>query len=202
MNSMTGRGILGFSLGIGLLLSSCSSGTTVRKDPEAKLTAYHTYNWVTQDQVNELKLTNPKIDFIAGSVRVIRKEAEEGAIKAAIDESLRKQGFVLNAGSSAGARPDFYVTYYGKAKNDDWVSTWTGSTPAVGNVPLVIFPDYNRESARTFHDGVVYLTVYDAKTQKPAWTGNASSSDFERRLEGPELLAAIDRLTKSFKDSA
>jgi len=193
-----GTALLGFSFSVGLLHSACSSGPTVRKDREINLSNYRTYQWVSQEHVEELHLLDPKINYLASTVRVTRNEADEERIKAIVDESLRKQGF----GPSGGAPPDFYVTYYKQAKNEDWVSTWSGFTTSIDDVPVVIFPDYSRAGARGYREGVAYLTIYDAETQKPAWTGNLTASTFQEPLEGRELSASVDLLTESLKESA
>ncbi len=192
------RAALGISLGLALFPGCSSSGPIVREDTSTAFSSYRSFQWVTQNQIQELKLVDPRIDYITDQARIVERPAQEQRVKPLIEAALKKQGYVL----SQEARPDFYVTYYGKAKNDDWVSTWAGSTPAVDNVPVIIFPYYSRESTRTHREGVVYLTIYDARTQKPVWTGSISNMNFEHGLDGPALSAAIDQLTREFKESA
>jgi hypothetical protein len=181
-----------------VVLTSCSSGPIVREDPKADRTVYRTYQWVGQDQVSELNLSNPDIDFLSGQTRIVNRPEVEARVKKQVDADLQGRGFVLASGSP----PDFYVTYYGKAKDDDWISTWNGLTPTANQVPVIIFPGYKQESTGTYRDGAVYLTFYDAKSKKPSWAGSVIDASYGKDFDQPALVAAVDSLVKSFAESA
>jgi hypothetical protein len=101
-------------------------------------------------------------------------------------------------------KPDFYVTYYGKARDRDWISTWSGRTPTKNRVPVVIFPNYDETAipALQHQEGLVYFVVYDAKTRMPAWSGAISQSDPNPDFSSPQTEAAIDKLIDEFRNSA
>jgi hypothetical protein len=189
---------LGFAVSA-VLACACSTGpVSSYKDTSAPLASYHTFQWLTQADADRLKLQNPKFDYLAGTARIVRRPELEARVRPEIEKRLEKDGFE----ASVGGTPDFYVTYYGKAKDEDWVSSWQGATLTINNVPVVIFPNFNQDYAYQFREGIIYLVIYDPKTRKPAWTGKLQSEKFGPHFESPEITAAVDQLADNFKASA
>jgi hypothetical protein len=170
----------------------------VKKDSEIELARYHTFQWLTQNQVRELRLEDPYTnDVTSAPVRVVIRPELESRIRPLVEADLRTQGLV----SSRSTPPDFYVTYYGKAKNEDWVSSWSGITPGIWRTPVVIFPNYSLGAARDSRDNVVYLTFYDRRTKRPAWTGSIDRSNYGKSLDDATLSSEINDLTRAFQKS-
>lgn len=175
-------------------VSACASGPDVRKDTGVDLAGYHTFRWLSESEARELRLADPVIDGPTSEpVRIITRPALEERLRPLIEARLNAEGFR----ASNDGNPDFFVTFYGKSKDDDWVSSWSGSTPALVHVPLVVFPHYDSSGARDFREGVVYLVIYDSHTKKPAWTG----SIYRRKYPEGAFSAEVDDLVSAFRRS-
>jgi hypothetical protein len=178
---------------------SCSSAPTrSTKAPDTHVSQYRTYKWIGQTEADQLRLQNPPIDFMAGSVKITRRPTIEDKIRSKTEESLKKKGYR----PSESEPPDFFVTFYGKAKNEDWISSWEGFTQSAYGVPIVISPNFDRELSRKYQEGVAYLTFYDAKTTKPTWTGTISSSEFGPKFGDVKVASAIDNLITEFSGTS
>jgi hypothetical protein len=155
---------------------------------------YKTYQWVTQPEAAYLNLQNPPtVDFVLGSSDITRRPDIEPGLISTVDQELQAKGFTLTT-----ANPDFYVTIFGRAKNSDWVSTWQGSAPSVDNVPIIMYPGYDRGQARTYRDGMIVLVFYDAKTRKPAWTGVMAGVLQKRSVDLASVQKDLTQLIKDF----
>lgn len=184
-------------IGLGVLGSACSSVLS-QKDPTAPMEQYKTYRWVNQSDAKNLNLENPNVEYMTGSTKVTQNPGLEKRIRPVIDQRFEQDGYhQLQTGT-----PDFFVSYYGKAKDRDWVSTWTGNTLTENNVPIVIFPGFNRRFANKYQEGTVYLVIYDAHSKSPAWSGNINRSDFGPDFGGSQTVAAVDQLVDQFKQDA
>jgi hypothetical protein len=144
------------------------SASPIREDQDrrADRSHYQTYQWISTSDVKTLRLDDPNIDYVTGYSHIARRPDIELQLQIPVDRQLQAKGYRL-----AEHNPDFYVTFYGRSKSGDWVSTWDGRAPSVNDVPVVIFPDYDRSEARRYRDGTLLLVLYDAKTTRPAWTG-------------------------------
>ncbi len=174
-------------------LSACSSVTTTH-DSRVNLAKYHTYQWVTQAESRDLNLQNPPtIDFIVGVTRITRRPDIEGQLQASVDKDMKMRGFAL-----ASANPDFYVTYFGRAKDQDWVSTFEGQVPSVDNVPIIAYPGLDRAQARTYRDGTIMLVFYDAKTKAASWNGSITGVLTQKGVDVATVERNLLDLTREF----
>src|SRR6185295_19350207 len=154
--------------------------------------------WVTQNEVAALRLQDPKVDYVVGSTDVQTRSDLEPQIRDLIDRGLQRQGFKL----ITSGKPDFYVTFYKKAKNEKWASTWAGDTRAINDTPLVIFPGYDRDLANRARDGDFYVTFYDPHTQMPSWAGRVAITDEGPKLGTIEADQAVAKLITEFRKAA
>lgn len=178
--------------------TACSTGEIEsQKDPNVDMARYRTYAWLTQEDAKQLDLENPKIDYIAGAVRVVQKPEIEQKIRDVVETDLRKQGFQ----PAQSGNPDFYVTFYGKAKNEDWVSSWHGFTAGVQNIPIVMYPDLERASAFRYQEGTLLVVFYDPKTRRPAWTGSIFGVLSGQAVNEAQVATSLKLLIQDFKKS-
>jgi hypothetical protein len=196
MKSIAG-GILLLS-SLSLLAGGCSTmGVDSKRDTRIDVSRYKTYQWVTNSEARQLNLDNPKqIDYMTGFAKLKQRKDVEPQLKGSIDQELKRQGYSEVSGS-----PDFYVTYFGKAKDQDWISTWSGSVPSIGNIPLIMYPGFNQTVARTYRDGDLLLVFYDAKTKSPAWTGVMSGALSKQQVNLGTVTADLGQLVGEFKAS-
>lgn len=181
-----------------ILWGGCSSPTGSMRDHSVDLSKYHTYAWLNQDASIRLRLSDPNTDYVIMKwIKVTQRPELEAQVRPVIEKNLQKNGFFPALGNQ---KPDFYVTFYAKAKDEDWVSTWTGITPGV-NAPVIIFPDYDRSKDYQYVDGMVYLTFYDSESKKPVWSGRANTAAFGPARE-PAIEAAVNQLVEEFKKAA
>lgn len=189
---------LGFAaLGaLGILIQSCSSSPLRTAEADgAQIGSYKTYQWLTPEVANDMKFDRVQPMYISALAEVHRDTSIESQVRAEIEQGLRKDGYQ----PSTDRMPDFYVTFYGKAKDGRWISSWEGTTPSLYDVPVVIFPDFEtKKMTRSYRDGTVYLVVYDAKTRKPAWTGEIQAGRFETGERKQEIVKAIHELVDKF----
>jgi hypothetical protein len=182
-----------------LLTVGCSSGpVSSSKDPGADLAKYHSYRWISPAEAKDLRLDNPSIEYVTGGVRIVQRPQIEDKLRPAVEKELKQNGFVP---ASEGA-PDFFVTYYGKSKGDEWVSTWAGLAPGIDNVPVVIFPGYDRSQTRDYREGTVFLTFYDARSKNPAWTGRFQSEKLSPNIDDQKLAKSVALLISEFQKSS
>jgi len=182
--------------GVTLLFASACSSSPVRtlSDPKADVSHYKTYRWVADPEAKLLQLENPPfIDYVIGSSPIRRRPDIEGQIKDSIDQQLEAKGFKQD-----GQNPDFFVAYYGRAKDQDWESTWRGYAPSVENVPIIMYPDYSRSEARTYRDGTILIVFYDSKTKRPSWTGEMTGVLQKQGVDVATLSRDAGALTKDF----
>jgi hypothetical protein len=186
---------LGILLGVAIAAGCSAPAVETRRDDQVDLSRYKTYQWLSEGDAKALKLDNPtQVDFITGYSTVKRRADLEPRLKTVVDDKLKAMGF-----SAALGGPDFFVTYFGKAKDEDWVSTFNGRVPSIENVPLVMFPGFDRSAAHAYVEGTLLLVFYDPRTKSPVWTGSMS-----RALEGKELnlgtvTAALERILSEFE---
>jgi uncharacterized protein YceK len=190
--------VLGTLASILIFWSGCSSQTLSSKDRNVDLSKYRTYKWISESDADYLNLHNPNYKYPIAYMTVERKPAFEEKVRARVEEDLDNRGFTEATTES----PDFYVTYYGKAQDQNWVTSWSGRTPNIADVPIVIFPDLNPSQARNHIDGTVYLVFYDARTKKAAWTGKFRNEDFGQNINDTEIATAVDELVSAFQSSA
>jgi hypothetical protein len=134
---------------------------------EALLRRGRTFQWLGQAEAAELRLSNPPVDYMGGTVRIERDPDLDSRLRPKVEESLRRKGFRPVTQGMA----DLFVTFYVEQKDGDWSSSWDGSTVGVENVPIVMFPDFDKALARRYSAGNVYLVLYDVESKRPVWTG-------------------------------
>ena len=182
----------------GGMFGGCSSSALSAKDSSTDLSKYRTYKWITESDADYLNLHNPNYKFPVAYMTVERKPEIEEKVRDRVEADLDNRGFTEATTES----PDFYVTYYGKARDQNWVTSWSGRTPNIADVPIVIFPDLNPSQARDHIDGTVYLVFYDARTKRAAWTGRFRNSDFGPEINDSEITSAVDELVSEFQSAA
>lgn len=194
------RAALLLSLGMAILASGCSGPTLqTEKDSNAKIADYRTYSWVTPDTVGVLRLDNPPIDYLTGGSRIVERKDIERQVMPVIDQSLGQNGFTL----ATSGTPDFYVTYYGKAPDEDWVSTWNGYVPSVNNVPVIMYPGYEESATRSYREGSIVIVIYDTRSRKPAWSGTILEVlKPQDEVDQNAVTASIGELMGEFKRTA
>jgi hypothetical protein len=194
------NGFFSFVAGIGItqvLLWGCSTVKTT-EDRASSVASYQRYSWLNQDDANQLNLKNPDIQYMAGEVHITQNPDIDNKIRPLIEKELNKQGWI----KTEQEVPDVYVTYYGKTKDGQWVSTWSGSTPAVNQVPVVIFPNFRQDRAHQFREGQVFITLYDTKTKKAAWTTSVLSQKYGLQLDEKDVATAINDMLKDLPRSS
>jgi hypothetical protein len=179
--------------------ASCASPPVQSyKDDDARLEAGQTFHWLTPGDATSLKLEDPGIDYMASTVLVKQRPEIEDKVRPMIEEALVNEGYKLDPGGT----PDLYVTFFTKSKDQEWVSSWTGSTPGVDNIPLVISPDLNRSLLTKFRDGSVYLVLYSRASRTPVWTGVDSELKQAKHLTQTDIMNGIDRLMSELRKSS
>ena len=170
---------------------------SVKQDPQADTSRYRTYRWVGEPEAQFLHLDNPNIDYLSRSSKIERRLDVEPQLKEVVNRELVTRGMTETSGL-----PDFYVTYYGKTKDENWVSTWTGSTPSINNVPVIMYPDFDRASARSYLEGSLLLVFYDANSRRPAWTGTMPNVLEGKQVKLETVTARLGELVQEFKSTA
>lgn len=176
-------------------LSCASKAVWNTSDNSVNTTQYRTYQWITPAIARDMKLSDPKLDYVIMNwINVVRRPDISAKVEEVVSADLDEKGY----GRAKDGKPDFYITFYAKQKDDDWLSSWAGNTPGI-IAPVVIFPYYSRAQSQENLDHVVYLTVYDGKSLKPVWTGRANTKLFGDSFGEKEMVAASDRLITDFK---
>jgi hypothetical protein len=180
-------------------LTNCSSPSTqTQRDSSVPISSYRLYQWIGQDEAKKLNLKDPNVNYMASQVKVERRPGVEPQIRNEVEENLQENGF---RPVPPGEQPDFYVTYYIRERDQTWVSTWEGKTPAFNDTPLVVFPGLSRNQAYQYRDGTLVLVAYDPKTKLPAWNGSALSlmtpEGFDTKKAKADLHNLIQELRKS-----
>jgi hypothetical protein len=189
------------SFGLLILISSCS-GKQVDKQRDTNVDTgrYKTYRWVSQDDARYLSLRDPNTNQpVQAWVNVTQRPQTEERVRQVVENDLQQYGYT----PQPGGLPDFFVTYYSQARDKEWLSSWTGITLAFQGAPLVIFPNFDMHKAMEFRPGMAYVVIYDAKTKRPAWTGeviDAISPTGE--VNAPVVTARIQELIGKFKSTA
>lgn len=180
-------------------LLACS-GSPVRSysDKDIHPAKGQSFRWLTQEDADNLKLQDPKVDYVTSSVKVEQRPAMEEKLKPEIEKSLAEQGYVKDE----TGQPELLVTFFAKTKDQDWVSSWKGFTPGIENVPVVIFPDFDKGLARSYRDGVVYIVLYSSRTKAPVWTGVDTGLATKQIVSEADIMASIDRLMSELKATA
>jgi hypothetical protein len=183
-----------------LTLSACAtSEVQSHKEENAKITPGQTFQWLTPDVADFLKLHDPHVDYVTSFVHVMQRPEIEGNLRPMVENALIKVGYKLDT----GLEPDLYVTFYAKAKDQDWVSSWNGNTPGINDVPIVVSPDYDRELLYRFREGNIYLVLYNRKSKAPVWTGVDMSLRDVKVLKYSDIQTGINRLvTELRKDTS
>lgn len=185
-----------FAAGVCFLWGCASGPLRDETDPEVKLTKYHSYRWLSDDEARTLKLDAPKVDYFTDSITVDRDNELDGRVHQAMDRQLQATGYR----AVSEGKPDFYVSYYVKQPDDTWLSSWRGITSAINETPVVIFPDFDRSKISTYRKGQVYLVFYDARTRRPAWTGIAMSQAFGPAEDLSKVEPIIASLMGEYRD--
>jgi hypothetical protein len=179
-----------------LALVGCAApAVETTRDAAMDVAHYRTFAWIDGDAARRLRLDNPAgIDFVTGYTSIVRRPEIEPDLKASVERELHSRGFTENA-----EHPDFYVTFYGKAKDEDWVSTWSGRTPSIENVPLIMYPNLDRAAARAYREGSLLLVFYDPRTRKPAWTGSIANALSGKKVDLSTVTADLGSLVAEFR---
>ncbi|MGZ3697252.1 MAG: DUF4136 domain-containing protein [Bdellovibrionota bacterium] len=195
---MTRNRRIGLTLATCLAFSCAMETVAVRQDSKADISKYKTYQWVSDADAKSLQLSNPKINYIVGASKVVRRPAIEPRIKASVDQHLQTKGFT----QATLTPPDFYITYFGRAKDEDWVSTWTGTVPSIGNVPVIMYPNYDSADTRTYRDGDILIVFYDAKTKQPSWSGTVTNALNKQDVNMQTVTASLDKILVNVQPAA
>jgi hypothetical protein len=187
--------ILSFFYILELIVSGCAT-TPIHStnDPKVDISNYRTFKWLTQADAEALELENPTFEHLAGTVRVVSLPELNDKIRPLVIRDLEKNGYE----ESTQGIPDFYVTYYAKRKDEDWLSSWNGTTLSINNVPVVMFPGFERTKTREFRDGMVYLTFYDSKTKRPSWNVSFFSDRIGPSPDTPQIASVVEQLVMNF----
>lgn len=161
-----------WTLGVALIAGCSTAQVQTFRTPQNLQKAYVSWRWVNQADVARLNL-----EAAPGAGETVQVKSDQdlsSRVEKLAENQLKRRGFLR----ARELRPNFYVTFYAKAASGDWISSWHGTAPAVQNVPLVAFPDLDREMAKQHQDGTLYLTVIDGTSLKPVWTGRVSRTDY------------------------
>jgi hypothetical protein len=179
-----------------LVLSSCAgSPVTSSTDKTANLSQYKTYQWVGQSEAAALSLERPHFRYESSLVKVNTRPDIDEKLKPMIEEQLREAGYV----KSTHGKPDFLLSYYARAKNESWISTWSGTTQGQNDVPIVIFPDFNQDMSFAYRPGNIYLVLYDPHTHSAAWTGTAFGPQDTMTLKENQVEGGLKLLVAELK---
>jgi hypothetical protein len=188
------------TIGLFLFISSCSNPTVAtQQDKNVNIQNYKTYRWISQEDAEYLSLRDPRTNQpVQAWVNVVKKPQTEQRVREVVEQDLNKQNY---APQTTGT-PDFFVTFYSQARDKEWLSSWTGITLAFQNAPLVIYPNFDMHKALEFRPGTAYIVVYDAKTKRPAWTGEVIDAiSPQGEVNAPVVTARIQELIAKFKNS-
>lgn len=192
---------LGVATGLLFLACSCShKATDTQRDTNVNTAQYKTFRWVSQDDAKFLSLRDPNTkEPVQAWVNVRQQPVTEQRVKSVIENDLQQYGYT----QQYEGMPDFFVTYYSPARDGNWVSSWTGITLAFHGAPLVIYPNFDMHKALQFRPGTAYVVIYDARTKRPAWTGEvANAISPEGEVNRPVVTARVQELIANFKNSA
>lgn len=186
-------------VGLLAIVGACAgSPVSSSTDKDVKLSQYKTYQWVDQGQAAALNLERPHFKYVSSLVKVSSRPDIDEKLRPMVEESLRQAGYV----KSTNGKPDFLITYYARAKNQSWVSTWSGATQGQNDVPIVIFPNLNQDMSFAYRPGNIYLTIYDPRTHTSAWTGTAYGPENTDSLKEKQVEGGIKLLVAEFKKDA
>jgi hypothetical protein len=168
------------------------------KEDKARLAKGQTFRWLEPSDASSLSLRNPHIDYVTSPVQVVQRPDLEAMVRPEVEKRLVQEGYVP---ASLGSEPDLFVTYYFKAKDQNWVSSWSGATPGFADAPVVLAPDFDRNTLRSFRDGNVYLVLYSRALKGPAWTGLDMNLADQVSPTQADAVAAVDRMMLELKDT-
>ncbi len=179
-----------------LALSSCAgSPVTSATDKTVKIGQYKTYQWVGQSEAAQLSLERPHFQYQSSLIKVNTRPDIDEKLKPLIEEQLSKAGYI----KSTNGKPDFLLSYYARAKNESWISTWKGTTPGQNDVPIVIFPNFNQDMSFAYRPGNIYLVLYDPHTHSAAWTGTAFGPQDTMTLKETQVEKGLKLLVAELK---
>lgn len=180
------------------LLSACAGSPVLSfSDGSIDTSRYRSYQWVDQDAAHSLRLDNPPNTYPHDYTGIERRPVEEEEAKRAINQDLQKAGYV-----EAAEKPDFFVTYFARAKDRDWVSTWEGSTPAgPGGIPFVMYPHFDPSLGDSYRKNALVVVFYDAATRRPVWTGNILNALAGQKIDKEKVTADLSSLVSKFHRS-
>lgn len=177
--------------------SSCSTSPVgTYKDTDFQVSKDQTFKWLEPSDAKGLNLDDPYIDYITSIVTIQRSSEIEDRLRPVIEQVLQQKGYRPDRSGS----PDFYVTYYAQAYDQSWLSSWSGTTPSLGGVPVVISPDFDRQMLRQFQKGNVYIVLYSPRTKSPIWTGVDIRPMPERQLRPDEIVARVNEVISQLSD--
>ncbi len=158
------------------------------------------WHWITQADVARLHLEHPPT--VQGSTQPVAIRNEPGLterVKERFERQLKRRGFLR----ARELNPDIYVTFYAKAKDQPWLSSWEGSTPGTGAVPLLPFPDQDPTVARRHEDGTLYVTVIDGRSLKTIYTAWVQDPEFGPQFAQSRIYPAardlVDQLSSDLR---
>ncbi|MFL5812591.1 MAG: DUF4136 domain-containing protein [Bdellovibrionia bacterium] len=195
------RSWFGAGLGLMLMASSCSQkAIDTQRDANVNTQQYKTFRWLSPDDAKYLNLRDPNTNQpVQAWVNVRQQPVTEQRVRDVIEKDLQQYGYT----SQNEGLPDFFVTYYSPARDKEWLSSWSGITLAFQGAPLVIYPNFDMHKALEFRPGMAYVVIYDAKTKRPAWTGEVIDAiSPQGEVNRPVVTSQVQELIAKFKNSA
>jgi hypothetical protein len=196
-----GKAVLGAALGLVVIVSACNEAAVrTQQEKDVRIQNYKTYRWVSQEDSRYLSLRDPNTDQpVQNYVNIRQRPQTEQRVREVVEKDLQQYGYT----PQFEGLPDFFITFYSPTRAKGWISSWSGTTLAFQNAPLVMFPNFDMHRALEFRPGMAYVVIYDSKTKRPAWTGtilNAISPEGD--VNAPVVTAQIGDLIQKFKAAA
>lgn len=173
-------------------LASCSNSAHIEKDPSADLGSYKTYSWIPNDK-----------DDKSGNVN--SNSLVEANIRKAVDQELRKSGFI-----ETKKNPDLLLTYdvlveRSVRKQNDPVYSRPFSRVFYnrfsGRYGTIFYPSrfLGYESYSTpVKEGTVTITMIDPNTDKTIWQGWATDDINSSRISAKEIQRNVKSIFRKF----
>jgi hypothetical protein len=170
----------GFLLVLGIVLAGCSTFKIADDyDPSADFASFHSYAWAPAESEAP---KDPRVE----------NDLLEARVHESVDAELSAKGFSL---ATAGATPDFWVTYHAALEAKIDVTTIQQSYPYYRGYSR--WGGYSETYVRQFDEGTLILDVIDPETEKLIWRGSAqarvndSSTPEKRSKRVRDAVAAI-----------
>ncbi|HYP71098.1 MAG TPA: DUF4136 domain-containing protein [Variovorax sp.] len=161
------------ALAAAALLVGCSSPTVKTDfDPNARFSSYRTYTWIAQPTGGSPLMQQRIVDGIDAKLKAKGwQPAPDGDVRVAAHVTTQE-------------RQD-YTTYYNTV-GYGW--GWGGMGPGMATT-----------TAYTYEVGTLVVDMFDAKTKRAIWRGNATATTPENSDKVPQLLqTSLDKMFADF----